>query len=211
MTARALVDAQPKDIRPCRSSAPTWFAAISAAGLTIPRSSELVEREFCPVAAGAGIGEFHLYGRQADTAWVRRQWTFPSATACICTLTPDDEALEILFRHNPKARIIWAHIGFSTSPEKVEAYLDRYPALWASCPIGTGLPARAVSCHRRGDGCSNATGSFPDRFRYLDQRALVQLPGHHGRIPCLVSQLLREVGKRLRFCNAERLFGQRTS
>jgi len=28
----------------------------------------------------------------------------------------DDEAVEILMRHNPKARIIWAHSGFGLRP-----------------------------------------------------------------------------------------------
>jgi hypothetical protein len=42
----------------------------------------------------------------------------------------DDEAIEILFRHNPRARVIWAHTGFNTPLARVEEMLRKYPALW---------------------------------------------------------------------------------
>jgi amidohydrolase family protein len=42
----------------------------------------------------------------------------------------DEEALESLFAHNPKARVIWAHTGFNTPLARVEELLVRYPALW---------------------------------------------------------------------------------
>jgi predicted TIM-barrel fold metal-dependent hydrolase len=39
--------------------------------------------------------------------------------------------LIILFRHNPKARIIWAHTGFSVPPARVAQLLDEHKdALW---------------------------------------------------------------------------------
>ena len=42
----------------------------------------------------------------------------------------DEEALEILFAHNPRARVIWAHTGFGTPLARVEELLARYPAMW---------------------------------------------------------------------------------
>jgi hypothetical protein len=41
----------------------------------------------------------------------------------------DEEALEILFAHNPKAKVIWAHTGFTTPLARVEELLRRDPAL----------------------------------------------------------------------------------
>ena len=40
-----------------------------------------------------------------------------------------EEALEILFSHNPRARIIWAHTGFGTPLPRLEELLAKYPAL----------------------------------------------------------------------------------
>jgi hypothetical protein len=41
----------------------------------------------------------------------------------------DEEALKILFSHNPRARIIWAHTGFTAPLSKVEEYLKKYAEL----------------------------------------------------------------------------------
>ena len=43
----------------------------------------------------------------------------------------DDAALEILFAHDPRIRIIWAHCGFSTPPPKIARYFERNPG-----PVG---------------------------------------------------------------------------
>ncbi|MGB6916597.1 MAG: hypothetical protein WBE42_28190, partial [Pseudolabrys sp.] len=58
----------------------------------------------------------------------------------------DEEALIILFRHNPKARIIWAHTGFSVPPARVAQLLDEHKdALWGEYPIAAAFPAAMAS------------------------------------------------------------------
>jgi len=74
-----------------------------------------------------GVGEFHLSGKAAATKLVKRTVDFAVERNLYLHAHADDEALEILFAHNPKARIIWAHTGFSTPADKVAAYLERYP------------------------------------------------------------------------------------
>jgi predicted TIM-barrel fold metal-dependent hydrolase len=52
----------------------------------------------------------------------------------------DEEALLILFRHNPKARIIWAHTGFSVPPARVAQLLDEHKdALWGELSYRGGI------------------------------------------------------------------------
>jgi hypothetical protein len=76
-----------------------------------------------------GIGEFHVYGRSADTKVVKDIVDFSVDQGLVLHAHCDEEALEILFRHNPKARVIWAHTGFTTPLARVDELLGRYPEL----------------------------------------------------------------------------------
>jgi len=78
-----------------------------------------------------GVGEFHVHGKDADTPVLKQIVDFAVEKNLVLHAHSDDEAIEILFRHNPKARVIWAHTGFSsTPPARVDEMLRRYPALW---------------------------------------------------------------------------------
>ena len=77
-----------------------------------------------------GIGEFHVFGKSADTRVVKDIVDFAVAKNLVLHAHCDEEALEILFAHNPKARIIWAHTGFGTPLARVEELLRKYPAMW---------------------------------------------------------------------------------
>ena len=73
----------------------------------------------------------------------------------------DEEAVEILMRHNPRARIIWAHTGFGLPTERVSAMLAKYPALWGELSYRGGIT----------DGAGKLTPEwralferYPDRF-----------------------------------------------
>ena len=77
-----------------------------------------------------GIGEFHVYGKSADTKVVKDIVDFAVAKGLVLHAHCDEEALEILFAHNPRARVIWAHTGFTTPLARVEELLARYPAMW---------------------------------------------------------------------------------
>jgi predicted TIM-barrel fold metal-dependent hydrolase len=52
----------------------------------------------------------------------------------------DEEALLILFRHNPKACIIWAHTGFAVAPVRVAELLDQHKdTLWGELSYRSGI------------------------------------------------------------------------
>ncbi|MBL0141825.1 MAG: amidohydrolase family protein [Betaproteobacteria bacterium] len=77
-----------------------------------------------------GVGEFHLFGREAASAVVKEIVNFAVAKNLVLHAHCDEEALELLFAHNPRARVIWAHTGFSTPLARVEELFGKYPQLW---------------------------------------------------------------------------------
>jgi hypothetical protein len=51
----------------------------------------------------------------------------------------DEEALLILFRHNAKARIIWAHTGFSVPAPRVAQLLQHKDVFWGELSYRGGI------------------------------------------------------------------------
>ena len=119
-------------IRPyrTRSDIQTWF--------NDPAIFELIREEY-KRGYYRGIGEFHIYGQSAASEWVRKIVDFAGAHDLYLHAHCDEEALLILFSHNPKAKIIWAHTGFSTAPERVRELLETYPALWGELSYRSGI------------------------------------------------------------------------
>ena len=58
-----------------------------------------------------GIGEFHVRGKSADTRVLKDIVDFSVAKGLVLHAHSDDEAIEVLFAHNPKARVIWALVA----------------------------------------------------------------------------------------------------
>ena len=95
-----------------------------------------------------GVGEFHVFGKDADTPVLKDIVDFAVAKGLVLHAHCDDEALEILFRHNPKARVIWAHTGFSTPLRaRRPSCCEKYPAAArrALLPLGRGRGRQALS------------------------------------------------------------------
>ncbi len=126
-----------------------------------PSIYALIEEEYAKRIGWRGIGEFHLNGRAAATEWVRKAVDFAVARDLYLHAHADAEAVEILFGHNDKARIVWAHTGFSLAPERVAALLEKRPMLWGELSYRSGIA----------DGSGKLTPEwkalferFPDRF-----------------------------------------------
>ena len=142
-------------IRPyrMRSDIQTWF--------NDPTIFELIKEEY---ARGyyRGIGEFHIYGKSAQSDWVKTMVDFAVERNLYLHAHCDEEALLILFRHNPKAKIIWAHTGFSVAPARVAELLDEHKdALWGELSYRGGITG--------GDGkltsdWRNLFARYSDRF-----------------------------------------------
>ncbi|MCG6205918.1 amidohydrolase [Rhodopseudomonas sp. HC1] len=133
-----LVDAKPDGlqivpfIRPyrVRPDIQTWFKD--------PVIFELVQEEY-KRGYYRGVGEFHLSGQAADTEVVKKTVDFAVAHDLYLHAHADDEAVEILMRHNPSARIIWAHTGFGLKTDRVAEMLAKYPKLWGELSYRSGI------------------------------------------------------------------------
>jgi hypothetical protein len=77
----------------------------------------------------AGIGEFHVYGADADLPVVRRLVELAKTKGLFLHVHSDAETVVRIFGQDPEARILWAHAGFD-SPENIRALLERYQGLW---------------------------------------------------------------------------------
>ena len=120
-------------IRPyrIRSDIQTWF--------NDPTIFDLIKSEY-ERGYYRGIGEFHIYGKSAASEWVKKTVDFAVEKNLYLHAHCDEEALLILFGHNPKARIIWAHTGFSVAPKRVAELLDQHKdALWGELSYRSGI------------------------------------------------------------------------
>jgi hypothetical protein len=119
-------------IRPYRVRADigSWF--------NDPAIFDLIQQEFRR-GYYRGIGEFHVSGKAAGSEWVKRIVDFAVTNNLYLHAHSDDEAAEILFRHNPQAKVIWAHTGFGLGTDRVAEMLTKYPALWGELSYRSGI------------------------------------------------------------------------
>jgi len=106
-----------------------------------------------------GIGEFHLYGSDADLPVPRRMVALARERNYVLHAHSDVEAVNRLFAQWPDARVLWAHSGFE-SPDKVRELLRRHPRLWADLAYRSEQATGA----RVDPAWRAAFDEFPDRF-----------------------------------------------
>ena len=78
----------------------------------------------------AGIGEFHVFGADADLPVMQRLVEFAKQRKIFLHAHSDVDAVERIFKQDADARVLWAHSGF-THPQAVRAMLARHKRLWA--------------------------------------------------------------------------------
>jgi len=84
----------------------------------------------------AGIGEFHLYGADADLPVPQRMVALARERDLLLHAHSDVDAVERLFKSWPQARILWAHSGFDR-PDAVRAMLRKHKQLWCDLAYRT--------------------------------------------------------------------------
>ncbi len=188
-------------IRPYRVRADiqTWF--------NDPAIFDLVKSEY---GRGyyRGVGEFHLYGKSAASEWVKKVVDFAVERNLYLHAHCDEEALLILFSHNPKARIIWSHTGFSTPPARVAELMAAHSDLWGELSYRSGIV--------NGEGKLTAEWRalferFPDRFligsdTWINERWFAY-DGLMNGYRAWLAQLPRQQAEKIANGNAKRLFG----
>jgi hypothetical protein len=106
-----------------------------------------------------GIGEFHLYGADADLAVPRRMVALAREQGLLLHAHSDLDCIERLLKQWPEARVLWAHSGFER-PEPVRQALRRHPRL--SCDLA--FRGDHASGGQVDAGWREAFEEFPDRF-----------------------------------------------
>jgi hypothetical protein len=187
-------------IRPYRVRADigSWF--------NDPVIFDLVQAEF-KRGYYRGIGEFHLSGKAADTEMVKKTVDFAVAHDLYLHAHADDEAVEILMQHNPRARIIWAHTGFGLATERVAAMLDKYPNLWGELSYRGGIVDGAGKLTPEWRGLFER---YPDRFLLGSDTWIPERWAGYGDIMAgyraWLGQLPPAVAKQIAHGNAQALF-----
>jgi len=107
----------------------------------------------------AGIGEFHLFGADADKPVARAMVRLAKEHRIFLHAHSDVEAIERIFAQDPEARVLWAHSGFD-APEDVAAMLRKYPNLSADLAFRSEHARNGVVT----PAWREAFLEFPDRF-----------------------------------------------
>ena len=107
----------------------------------------------------AAIGEFHVYGADADLPVVRRMVQLAKQYKLWLHLHGDSDAIERVMVQDPEARILWAHSGFDR-PEHVRAMLRKHRKLYADLAFRNDH----ASGGKVDPAWREAFIEFPDRF-----------------------------------------------
>jgi hypothetical protein len=153
-----------------------------------------------------GIGEFHLYGDDAGSDVMKAIVAMAVERNLVLHAHSDARAVEILFRHDPRARVLWAHAGFTT-PEAVGAMMARYPNLYVETAIRHDIGPGGVLA----DGWKEVFVKYQDRWMigtdtYVTSR-WHRMPEILGETRAWLATLPREVAEKMAWRNAARLFG----
>jgi hypothetical protein len=203
----ALVEANAQGLDVVPFIRPYRIRADIASWYNDPTIFELIEEEF-QRGGYRGIGEFHLSGKAAATEWVRKAVDFSVKHDLYLHAHADEEAVEILFAHNPKAKVIWAHTGFALAPERVAALLAKHPMLWGELSYRSGIT----------DGGGRLSAEwralferFPERFLVGSDTWVNERWASYGAIMAdyrqWLAQLPQAVAVRIAHGNARQLFG----
>ena len=152
------------------------------------------------------IGEFHLYGADADLPVPRRVVQFAKQYKLYLHAHSDSDALERLYRQDPAARILWAHSGFER-PGEVRDMLRKHKNLWCDLAFRSDHAAGGkASPEWRGlfiefsDRFLLGTDTYvPERWHYVGE--------HANWSRGWLADLPQEAAERIAWRNGEALFG----
>ncbi|MBI1891403.1 MAG: amidohydrolase family protein [Burkholderiales bacterium] len=201
-----LIAQEPKDmrivpfLRPYRVQPDRydWFASTAIESLIETELTRGIYR---------GIGEFHLFGKDAESPLVVKIARLAKARDLWLHAHSDEDAVERLFKHAPGVKMIWAHTGMSTSLDKVEALFDKYPTLVGELSYRGDLEQ---------DGQLNLRWrklflKYPDRFvvgtdTWVTPR-WAEVPDIAAFYRRMLSSLPRETAEKIAYRNGMAMFG----
>jgi hypothetical protein len=175
-----------------------------------PTVPDFIEQEYRR-GSYVGLGEFHLAGNAAATSVVQRCVLFARRHGLWLHAHVDDAALELLYRHDAEARVIWAHTGFTTPPDKVGACLRERRDLVCELSYRSGITDSGGRLTRE---WRLLFETFPDRFVIGSDTWIPQRWQIYGELMegyrTWLGELPRGVADRIAHGNGERQFPPRT-
>lgn len=152
------------------------------------------------------IGEFHLYGADADLPVPRRMVQLARQYKLLLHAHSDADAIERLFAQWPQARILWAHSGFD-QPDRLREMLRKHLNLWCDLAFRT----EHGSAGTVGPEWRAVFLAFPDRFMVgTDSFTPERWPyvvEHANWSRAWLKDLPVEVAERIAYRNGEAVFG----
>jgi hypothetical protein len=152
----------------------------------------------------AGIGEFHVFGSDADLPVMRRLVELAKERKIFLHAHSDVDAVERIFRQDPGARVLWAHSGFD-QPDNVRALLAKHKMLWADLAFRNDYAPGG----RLSDDWRQLIIDFPDRFMVGTDTPSPErwyyVAEHANFSRKWMGELPSEVADNVAFRNAERL------
>ena len=135
-----------------------WFADASI--------ESMVQQQLAagtPAGPYKGLGEFHLYASaNANGPVAVRLMRLAQDKGLVVLAHVDDDAIDLLLRHAPRARLIWAHSGIGGTPvARVRALLLRHPTLMGELSYRPGLTNAGGHLSAEWKAL---LGEFPQRF-----------------------------------------------
>ena len=170
----------------------------------------MIEREFAEGAMKGkvrGIGEFHLYGDEAKSKEFAQIVAFAQKHDLWLHAHSDEAAIEHIFTLAPKAKVIWAHTGFSVATDRVAVLMEVHADLMGELSYRNDItdggrlskPWRALFT------------AYPDRFLLGSDCWVVERWSQYGEIMDYyqrwLAQLPRDVATKIAHRNGERIFG----
>ena len=153
----------------------------------------------------AAVGEFHLYGADAELPVPRRMVELARQHKLVLHAHSDVDAVERLFQQDPQARVLWAHSGFDR-PEKIAEMLRKHRNLWCDLAYrnehgaGGKVPAEWRKLFTEfPDRFMVGTDTFtPERWHYLGE--------HASWSRAWLADLPKPLAERIAWRNGEALF-----
>lgn len=153
-----------------------------------------------------GIGEFHIFGRDADTDGFARFVRLAAQKKLWLHAHCDDYVIERIFALDPDARVIWAHTGMSVPAARVDELFARQPRLYGELSYRGGISdGETLSAEWRA-----LFTKYPDRFLLGSD---TWVPSRWPAVPDIMqgyrrwlAQLPPEIAHNIAWGNGARLF-----
>ncbi len=174
-----------------------------------PEIVAMIEREHADGAMKGkvrGIGEFHLYGDEAKSKEFAQIVAFAQKNDLWLHAHSDEAAINYIFTLAPKAKVIWAHTGFSVATERVAAMMKAHPDLMGELSYRNDITdGGKLSKQWRA-----LFTAYPDRFLLGSDCWVTERWAQYGEIMDYyqrwLAELPRDVGTKIAYRNGERIF-----